>query len=334
MNEKIIENMGIEAISVYLPSNVINNLDNKNFKKNEIEQICNMTGVTTKRAASLKETTDYMMFMASENLIKKFNVNLEDIGCIVSVTQTPENKMPGVSYVLGSRLGLNSNCLTYDINLGCSGFTHGLFLIFQLLGGISGKKGLLVVGDSLSKYINPLDKATTFIFGDGAAAILISKIEKNFSFFKWKSIFNSYDKISLKNNYPEKNYLFMDGMEVFSFAIKEVPDLVEKTLLLANTSKDKIDYFIFHQANEMILKYIQRKLLIESKKNIIKIDNIGNTSAASIPIALALKLIEDNEENYLKKICFCGFGVGLSLSCIVIDILNLKYSICYGGKND
>lgn len=337
MNSKVISDIKLEAISIYLPKKIVTNKSNRYFNNIEIDKISKTTGIYTRREVSPKESTDDMLLLASKDLINKFNVNLDEVCCVVSISQTPKNQIPGISYYLGNKLGLNQNCVTFDINLGCSGFTHGVFLISQLLSNLNGKKALLVMGDSLSRFIDNKDKGTAFIFGDGAAAILLSKSEGNKSFFKWKSIFNDYDKIIIKKSLDEKkrNFLEMNGMDVFSFAIKEVPNLINETLKLANMTQNEVDYFVLHQANEMVLKYIEKKLSIDPKKNIIKLNSIGNTSAASIPIALVLSILEksDKDESF-KKLCFCGFGVGLSLSCTIMNISNLKCSISYGGENE
>ena len=188
--------------------------------------------------------------------------------------------------------------------------------------------GLLLVGDTISKTVDKKDKSNSLLFGDAISATLIEKKKECKSFFSIGSVNEGYDKLILKNSgfkLDNKNKIkpefFMDGKEVFSFAISKVPKLVNNVILNSKIKKKKINFFILHQANKMMLDKILDIISVEKKKRLFSIQKYGNTSSASIPLTICDNLSDKNEK---KLSILSGFGAGFSYATCITDITKTK----------
>jgi 3-oxoacyl-[acyl-carrier-protein] synthase-3 len=246
--------------------------------------------------------------------------------------------LPTSACILQNRLDLGTACGALDFNLGCSGFVYGLGLAKGLLAGNIASNILLVVSDTYTKHLHPRDKTNRAIFGDGAAATLITRE----SFTIGESVFGTdgggYQDLIIKNgalrnkvnpdaeeiaygngNITSDNNLYMNGPGIFNFTINNIPQLVLQTAEKNSLSIDEIDFFIFHQANQFMLNYLRKKIKIPSEKFCIDLENTGNTVSATIPIALKNAFLK-NQVKTGDKVMLVGFGVGLSWGATVITI--------------
>ena len=270
---------------------------------------------------------------------------------IIFVTQTPDFLQPNNSHLLHARLNLSSHCLCFDVNQGCSGYVYGLFLASMLI-----EQGatniLLCAGDTMSKVVHASDSNTTPLFGDAGSATLITRAtpqdspltnSKNpttpknptanpfASFFTLHADGKGAEFIHLPQSgfrappffpkdYPHSHHLNMDGAEVFNFSIDKEPKAIQDILSYANSDISQIDYVFFHQANAYIISNIARRLdLPLSKAPLDSISRYGNTSSASIPLAICDHLANANPKADLKLI-LSGFGVGLSWASALLTL--------------
>lgn len=273
-------------------------------------------------------------------MLSNLQWNKEDISAIILVTQTPDYIQPATSCIIQQRLGLDKECYTLDISLGCSGWVYGMSVIGTLLANIfisptlnfTRTKALLLVGDTPSKIVSPEDKSTYPLFGDGGtAAALEYHPDSKPMFFSFNTDGNGYDAIMIKDGGYRNPFsitsldkvdrgegiisnnlqLMLNGMNVFSFGISEAPKSVNRLIDTFCLDKEKIDYFIFHQANLLMNEKIRRKLKLPVEKVPYSLKEFGNTSSAAIPLTMVTELRKDLSEKKLQHIA-CGFGVGLS----------------------
>jgi 3-oxoacyl-[acyl-carrier-protein] synthase-3 len=276
---------------------------------------------------------------ACDKLFIKHSKN--DVDYILYCTQSPEYFLPTTACILQDYLKINKNIGALDFNLGCSGFVYGLSLAKGLINSGQAKNVLLVTAETYSKYLHPKDRSNRAIFGDAAAATLITYDSKEYiGEFLFGTDGSGYDKLIVKNgcsrnlldiapneitygtnNIYTDNHLYMNGPEVFNFTNEIIPNFTKEVLAKNETEFEKVHQFVFHQANAFMLNFLRKKLKIEIDKFFIDLEDGGNTVSCTIPIALkkyALKM----EENNLETIAIIGFGVGLSWAGGLIKINN------------
>lgn len=332
----------IKAISYYLPEKRLTNSEIKTLHPDwNVDEMEQYTGVKTRYISASDEYASDMAEKAAKKLFIEHSINPDEIDFLILCTQTTDYIAPATSCVMQNTLGLSKNIGAFDFNLGCTGFVYGLSMAKGLIESNSAKNVLLITSENISKYIHPLDKSTLFLFGDAAAATLISKSEfsdnsgiGNFSFGTDGS---GVDKIFLKYGSPRNplteakiedsmdrfgnilndSKFYMNGPAVFNFSINTAPKHIQDLLLKEKTKIDEIDFFILHQANKLILDTIRKKLRVPENKFIINIEKYGNTVASSIPIAfsdaIGEKVIKKGD-----KILLSAFGVGYSWASVII----------------
>jgi len=335
-----ISDIGIAGIESVVPQNKIYTRNDDIFENEEISaKFEKNTGVKSRYIANEGTCTSDMAYLAASNLLNKLNWDKKEIDILILVTQTADYVSPNTSIILQDKLGLNKSTIAFDLTLGCSGFIYGLSVIMSLMKNLSKSKALLLVGDTLSRQASKLDKSTYPLFGDGVSAIALTNIvgaRFDFNLFSdgsgYESIIvpggmyrNPFSLESLNlvkdesGNFRCDLNTFMQGTDVFSFAIQEVPESINKLLAYSPivTSSEQIDYFVLHQANKFILDSIRMKLKVPKDKFLISIEELGNTSSASIPMTMTLRAEETAGFIADKIYLFCGFGVGLSLGSVV-----------------
>jgi len=322
--------IGITGISAAV-SNNWTSLDSFITDENDekiIKKFMKSTGVRGRYNAGEKQTSADFCFVAARELLKKKNVAPEEIGILVLVTQTADYMCPASACVLQYRLGIQKDCLCFDVNLGCSGFSCGVNIVAGIMKTNNIKKGLLLCGDTSAKRKKISDVMSTrtasMLFGDSGTATLIEKVEEStvYTSYKtdgsrFKAIINPYE--GWRNPYQPENLQrsSMDDLAVFDFSTSDVPDLINEFCDEMGTSSEDYDCLVLHQANMMILKQIAKKTGFTMGKTLISLDEYGNTSSASIPITLVKNYGEKNESLKIHAL-MCGFGVGLSWS--VVDV--------------
>jgi len=341
-----INNVTIKGVSACVPKEKIRTKDYIYFNEAEKDLFIKNVGIVERRVAPKDITTSDMCFAASEKLICELNWNKEDIDCLIFVSQSPDYFLPATSIILQNRLGLSTNTMAFDINLGCSGYIYGLQLLSNLIATGQIKKGLLLVGDKSTLSTHIEDKSTYPLFGDaGSASALMYDKDSKPMYFNLQSDGSGEESIKIldggarnsvrpdtfeiKEIEPgikrSRRHLQLNGIDIFNFALREVVPNINKLFEFAGVDKGFIDYYIFHQANKLINESVRKKLkVLELEKVPLSIDLFGNTSSASIPLTMVTKL-KNQLQNQSKKIVLSGFGVGYSWgSCLI----NFDKTIC------
>ena len=327
----------IRAISYYLPEKVVTNDDLvKEFPEWTVDKIAGKVGVSERHVAAPDETAGDMAVKAAERLFDEHGIDRSDIDFLILCTQSPDYFLPSTSCVVQERLGLGTNCGAFGIDLGCSGYEYGLGIAKGLIAGGLAENILLITAETYTKHLHPQDKGNRTIFGDGAAATLVSTsgygrigefslgtdgkgaeglIHKTGG---WRHIECMNDVSFDENGNPRSSdYLYMDGKAIFDFTADAVPPMVDDTLAKNKLSLDDIDLFVFHQANKYMINYLRKLIGIEKDKFYICLDKVGNTVSSTIPIAL----VEAQKEGLLHgNVLLAGFGVGFSFGATVVCI--------------
>ena len=320
----------IKAISYYLPEYVLSNEEiSAAHPEWDANKISVKTGIFERHIASAHEFASDMAIKAAEQLFEEHEISKTDIDFLLYCTQSPDYFLPTTACILQDRLGLQKSTGAMDFNLGCSGYVYGLAIAKGLVSANIAKNVLLITSDTYSKFIHENDKSNKTIFGDGAAATVISSNNGLFEIcdFSLGTDGSGYENLIVKNGgvryknavgtdqfddaggyLRNDDYLYMNGGSIFSFTNNAVPELVREVLSKNETSLDEVNYFLFHQANKYMLDFIRKKMNIPQEKFIYYLEKVGNTVSSTIPIALKEKCVDKKHSNIL----LAGFGVGYS----------------------
>ena len=339
-----LQGVKISNIAVGLPAKKINISDYASFfDAKSIKRIMESTGVDTVHvAADGKCSSDYFVELGKK-LMSESGLKSSDFDGVILVFQTPDYIAPPTCTIVQDRLGLPQSSVAFDINYGCTGYIYGLYQAALLVSSGSCRRVLMFVGDTQITTLHEEDRANRMILGDGFAVTVVEQgndemcfqIYSDGSGYKLliteaggrrmpKSAETSKPYVD-ENGYkhwPEHTH--MDGMGIMNFALKRVPPLVKDSLEYAGWSKESIDVFAFHQANKIILKFLQRRIGVTEDKLPITLETVGNTAGASIPITIALKYEELIAKSTLERVLFCGFGIGLSWGTATANLSKTK----------
>ena len=329
----------IKAISYFLPENIVSNADLvKEFPEWTVDKIAGKVGVTERHVAAETQTAADMAIEAAEKLFSEHEIDRNTIDFVLFCTQSPDYFLPTSACIIQHKLALSTSCGALDFNLGCSGFVYGLSVAKGLIAAGIASNVLLLTAETYSKHIHPKDKGNRTIFGDAAAATLVS-VEgfasvENFSLgTDGRGAENLIVKkggqrqnqalndtiIDESGNLTSSDYLFMNGAEIFNFTSEAVPVLVEQVLAKNNLTKDDIQLFVFHQANKYMMNYLRKLIDIEPERFYFYLEKVGNTVSSTIPIAL----YEAQKEGKLQgDVLLAGFGVGYSWAATVLKMVN------------
>lgn len=319
----------INDIEYYLPENKLTNQDiNKSHPEWSADKISQKTGIDVRYLSDENELSSDLAVKAANKLFQYTTIERGSIDYIILCTQSPDYLLPTTACILQDRLSLSTNIGATDINLGCSGFIYGIGLAHGLIQSKQANNILFLTADTYSKFIEPDDKSNKTIFGDAAAATLISresKAEKNYQVgkFIYKTNGSGYDKLILRNSGMRKDHiddkgLYMDGKEIFRFTSLQVPKLIDECLESNYMNKRDIDLFIFHQANRFMLQTIGKRAKIDQEKIFLDL-SCGNTVSSTIPIAIK-NAQEGGRIQKSGKILIAGFGVGLSMGATILTV--------------
>lgn len=331
--------IAVKGIAAAVPKNAASNHTLAGYTNEELKKLVTTLGIETRRVALPGQCASDLCMAAAEKLIAELKWDKQEIQALFFVTQTPDHHLPGTSMYIQEKLGLPKSCVTFDINQGCAGYVYGLSLISGFMSASKIKKGLLLVGDTITSLVSPNDKSLIPLFSDcGTATALVFDEQASTIEFNISSEGNDFEAIivpeggarqpfhdesfqynTYENNISRKGFhLAMKGLDVFNFSLKKVAPNVEELFRNSKHSVDAIDHFVFHQANRLILEAITKKLNIETGKVPSSLNDYGNTSGASIPLTIVSELRKENKVAD-SKMLLSGFGVGLSLASAIVD---------------
>lgn len=307
----------------YLPPKVLTNEDLEKMVDTSDEWIYTRTGIKNRRIAIEKNYE--MATKAALNALEGCNIKPEEIDLIVVATISSEYSFPSVACLVQKEIGA-TNAMAFDLGAGCSGFIFALSTVNQYIKTGTFKNALVIGVEKLSHLVDWEDRNTCVLFGDGAGAAIVTADEQpGILEIESKSVGSKYECLTGKITYNKTPFyeqekdtgIKMDGREVFKFACSTVPKCINHILEKANIDKDNIDYYIMHQANMRIIEKIAQKLKVDINKFYTNIDKYGNTSAASV--AIALDEMFKSGDLTGKKIVMAGFGAGLTYGATIIQ---------------
>ncbi|EOU1462111.1 ketoacyl-ACP synthase III [Clostridium perfringens] len=323
------KNAKMIGFGLYTPKNLVENERLQEFLETSDEWIRTRTGIE-RRYISLYENTSDLAVEASKKALSQARLSAEEIDLIIVATVTPDNFTPSTACIVQDKLGAK-NAWAFDINAACTGFIYALKLGRSLIRSGEANNALIIGAETLSKALNWEDRGSCVLFGDGAGATVLTSTEEDCGIkcVNVKSDGSKGDSLVIQGlplNSPFKdgrevseNYINMNGREIFKFATKVMEESIVEILEKENIKIEDIAAIIPHQANLRIIDYVVKRLGIPREKFITNLQNYGNTSGASIPIALC----ESIDEGNLKKgdnIIMVGFGGGLTWGAALIKL--------------
>ena len=321
----------IKALSYYLPEKKLTNAElAAQFPDWQGEKFAAKVGIDSRHLAAKDETAGDMAEKAARKLFEDYGISPKSVDFLLLCTQSPDYFLPTTACVLQSRLGIPTSAGAFDYNLGCSGAIYGLAIAKGLVSSGTAKNVLLITSETYSKYIHPSDTGNRSIFGDGAAACLVSTdgfaeigefvLGTDGSHFRDLIVATGASKCPSMNGKEEvddeghtrrDDFLYMNGGEIFNFTLDVVPPMVEQVLEKNNLQKKDVDYYVFHQANKFILKTLRTVCDIPKEQFYINLKDTGNTVSPTVFIALK-DCLENDVIAKGQNVMIAGFGVGLS----------------------
>lgn len=298
------------------------------FGADTVERFKKATGIESRYLSDGRQTASDLCYAAARRLMDEKNLLGEDIDAVIMVTQTADYKIPSTAYVLHNRLDIKQDCIVFDINLGCSGFVNGVYILAGLIESGTIGRALLLVGDADTDHQVLEDTSFTMMFGDAGSACILERGEGTIRGMirsdgkGFKTLITPVPGArfpSVKLEEETGLYKKMDGEDVFLFTITKVPKLFKEFYKQFGCSADDFDFCILHQANLMIVNQIAKKLKLDSSKVPISLDRYGNTDGATIPIGI-VDLCERGGGKGIMKLITSGFGIGLSWGIVSFDI--------------
>lgn len=329
----------IAAIDFHLPEQTLSTAElSAQFPEWSVEKIDKKTGIRTRHIAGPEECASDLAVAAAQKLFASGACQPGDIDYILLCTQSPDYFLPTTACLVQDRLGIPTTAGALDFNLGCSGYIYGLGLAEGLIATGQASNVLLLTAETYTKFLHPGDRSVRTIFGDAAAATLLTATEAEqlgpFLYGtdgrggphlivptgagrKPRTAESSVAQEDPSGNVRSTDNLYMDGAEVFNFTLQAVPQAVNGLLTKASLAVDNIDLFVFHQANQYMLEHLRKRLQLPPEKFVVSMADCGNTVSSTIPIAL--KNIQD--EGRLQPgmtLMLVGFGVGLSWGATLV----------------
>jgi 3-oxoacyl-[acyl-carrier-protein] synthase-3 len=306
----------------YVPAKVLTNADLERMVETNNDWIVSRTGIRERRIAGPGESASTMALAAAHEALKVAGITAQDLGMIIVATVCPDYHFPSVGCIIQAKLG--AHCPAFDIEAACSGFLYGLSIAHQFVRGGAAKHVLVIGAEKLSMYVDYTDRATCVLFGDGPGAAVVSGCEAAVGFHSFTlgsdgarpellyvPTGGSAEPITEENLRAGQHCIKMMGSEVFKFATRAMDAATDVVIGEAGITPGEIDLFLPHQANQRIIEATAKRLGLPIEKVFLNIDRYGNTSAASIPIAMC-EAIEQGRVWPGAKIVFAAFGGGLT----------------------
>ncbi len=320
--------IGILGTGSYVPEKILTNDDLAKIVETSDEWIRTRTGIEERRIAAPEEATSDLSYIAAERAIENAGVDKDEIGLVIVATMTPDHAAASTAAIVQNRLGIDA--AAFDLSAACTGFVYAYSTAYSFIKAGIYKKVLVIGAETMSRVIDWKDRNTCVLFGDGAGAVVLGEVENgghlavhltaDGSGASELLVPSSGSRLPVTEEtiLNKDIYLKMNGREIFKFAVRVFPETVEDVLNQVNMTADDIDVFIPHQANIRIIESIAKRFKQPMEKFYVNLQKYGNTSAATIPLALD----EANRGGKLRKgdkIVATGFGGGLTYGSMLIE---------------
>lgn len=307
MNTKII------GTGSAVPSRVLDNAELSTFLDTSDEWIRTRTGIRSRHIAQEGQTASALAAQAAKKAIADAGIAAEQIEAIIVATSTPDYIFPSTANLVQQEIGAE-RAACFDLSAACTGFLYALSVADAYIKAGMYKKVLVIGAEVMSQAVDWKDRSVCVLFGDGAGAVVLGEDSGGKSIFRLHSDSGSAQALTL----GKENAVHMNGREIFSFAVRKVPESIKEVLEEAGTAKEQVKYFILHQANARMIESIAKRLDVPVEKFPMNLETHGNTSAASIPVLLD----ELNRQNRLipgDVLILSGFGGGLSWGSALLE---------------
>jgi 3-oxoacyl-[acyl-carrier-protein] synthase III len=315
--------VSITGLGCYVPDRVLTNHDLAEMVDTSDEWIVERTGIRERRIADDEQAMSDVALPAAQAALEQAGLDPKEVDLIVVATVTPDMAFPSTGAILGDLLGA-PDAACYDLSAGCTGFMYALAQAYGMIAGGLANKALVVGGDVLSKILDWEDRSTLVLFGDGAGAVVLERVECG-GFLGFELGAEGAGGVHLwlpgsgSRAFDEsEKYVKMNGREVYKFATRVLVSSAEKLLAECGRSVDEIDVYVPHQANIRIMDHAARKLGIPTEKMVVNVDRYGNTSSGSIPLALA-DALDDGRLRDGALVLMTGMGAGLTWGSSLIE---------------
>jgi 3-oxoacyl-[acyl-carrier-protein] synthase-3 len=301
----------------YLPNKIVTNHDLEKILDTSDEWITARTGITERRIVTDESNCD-LATIASKNALEMAGINASDLDLIIFATTTPDKIFPATATMLQNAIG--ANCPAFDLQAVCAGYIFALTTAEQYIKAGSANKVLVVGSETMSRILNWKDRSTAILFGDGAGAVVLSgDNETGILHSKLFSDGKYLSSLQVSNNkINETGFIEMAGNEVFKIAVSRLSKLAEETLRECGMSTEDLDWMVPHQANIRIISSVAKKIKLPMEKVVLTLGSHGNTSAASIPLALDVA-VRDGRIKKGDKLLFEGIGGGFSWGSVLVE---------------
>lgn len=319
----------IIGVGAYVPSKIVNNNELEAIVDTSHEWIVSRTGIAERRISTGEKTTQ-LAVQAARKAIEQADIDSREIDLVIIATITPDYFTPSTASLVQAELGLKE-ITSFDIAAGCTGFIYGIQIADQFIKSGKSSCALVIGAEVLSKVTDWKDRNTCVLFGDGAGAVILKRSTKEGIIYSYTGSRGDLEglltlpAIPLQNPFFPYNsfvqnhsHIYMNGKEIFKFATNIMIKSIEKVLKESKLTISEIDYFISHQANYRIIDFVAKKLKVPSTKFYKNMDHFGNTSAASIPLALS-EMVSQEMIQYGHRIIMVGFGGGLTWGSILLN---------------
>ena len=342
MSISTVRGVRIAGIASAVPEDVVETASyGSTFGEDEIPKLIKGTGVRRRHVAPDGMCPSDLCVAAAERLFDSVGWKRDEVDALIFVSQTADYLLPATACLLQTRLGLPTTCPALDVSLGCSGYVYGLWLASHLVASGASRRCLLAVGEVSGRRIGDRDRSAVTLFGDAGTVTALEPTDDPTA--KWTFNLGTdgtgakhlivpaggcrllpSDKTGVDRMYEDGNPrslddLYMNGSEIFLFALNRVPSLIKDTLAAAEWSFENVDAFVLHQANEFMLKHIAKSMKLPLDRVPLILENYGNTSSASIPLAISVKLAHELA-SASKHVLLAGFGVGLSWGAVAMPL--------------
>lgn len=316
----------------YLPEKILTNKELESMVDTTDEWIQQRSGIRERRIAHPHEATSDLAVNAAKKALEMANMKPSDIQLIIVGTSTPDHSIPAVAPIVQHKLGCDG-VFAYDLNSVCTSFAAAFLTAYSIISSGFYQNCLIIGADTYSRILNWQDRSTCVLFGDGAGAMILEhdKNKKGILSHSYKAKGESYNAIIIPvggsrkpfnkgiDGYKREDCFFtMEGKKVYEFTITCIPAMAEELLEKANLKPSEIDWIVLHQANYRIIQAVSKKLGLPKEKFIVNVERVGNTSSASIPIALD-EAYRDGRIQAGHKVMMIGFGGGLSWGGVIIE---------------